>query len=183
MAQTRRSTARGLEQVPSRRLSAVPAEEAASAAARRGKRRGRIKYRIFTLGLGLDMTMLFLILVLLAVGLVMMFSASYAYAYYYYGNSYYFILRQGMFALVGVVLMLAISTFDYHQLHKLNLPIFAVSILLLLMVLVFKGTKLAPDKGGAVRWLNLGFVEFQPSEIAKFALILMFAHQIGRAHV
>lgn len=152
MAQTRRSTARGLEQVPSRRLSAVPAEEAASAAARRGKRRGRIKYRIFTLGLGLDMTMLFLILVLLAVGLVMMFSASYAYAYYYYGNSYYFILRQGMFALVGVVLMLAISTFDYHQLHKLNLPVFAVSILLLLMVLVFKGTKLAPNKGGAVRW-------------------------------
>lgn len=151
MAQTRRSTARGLEQVPSRRLSAVPAEEAASEAARRGKRRGRIKYRIFTLGLGLDMTMLFLILVLLAVGLVMMFSASYAYAYYYYGNSYYFILRQGMFALVGVVLMLAISTFDYHQLHKLNLPVFAVSILLLLMVLVFKGTKLAPNKGGAVR--------------------------------
>ena len=48
MAQTRRSTARGLEQVPSRRLSAVPAEEAASEAARRGKRRGRIKYRIFT---------------------------------------------------------------------------------------------------------------------------------------
>ena len=179
MAQTRRSTARGLEQVPSRRLSAVPAEEAASEAARRGKRRGRIKYRIFTLGLGLDMTMLFLILVLLAVGLVMMFSASYAYAYYYYGNSYYFILRQGMFALVGVVLMLAISTFDYHQLHKLNLPIFAVSILLLLMVLVFKGTKLAPNKGGAVRWLNLGFVEFQPSEIAKFALILMFAHLIA----
>ena len=179
MAQTRRSTARGLEQVPSRRLSAVPAEEAASAAARRGKRRGRIKYRIFTLGLGLDMTMLFLILVLLAVGLVMMFSASYAYAYYYYGNSYYFILRQGMFALVGVVLMLAISTFDYHQLHKLNLPVFAVSILLLLMVLVFKGTSLAPNKGGAVRWLNLGFVEFQPSEIAKFALILMFAHLIA----
>ena len=179
MAQTRRSTARGLEQVPSRRLSAVPAEEAASEAARRGKRRGRIKYRIFTLGLGLDMTMLFLILVLLAVGLVMMFSASYAYAYYYYGNSYYFILRQGMFALVGVVLMLAISTFDYHQLHKLNLPVFAVSILLLLMVLVFKGTKLAPNKGGAVRWLNLGFVEFQPSEIAKFALILMFAHLIA----
>ncbi len=66
-----------------------------------------------------------------------------------------------MFALVGVVLMLAISTFDYHQLHKLNLPVFAVSILLLLMVLVFKGHKIsAPNKGGAVRWLNLGFVEF-----------------------
>ena len=180
MAQTRRSTARGLEQVPSRRLSAVPAEEAASEAARRGKRRGRIKYRIFTLGLGLDMTMLFLILVLLAVGLVMMFSASYAYAYYYYGNSYYFILRQGMFALVGVVLMLAISTFDYHQLHKLNLPVFAVSILLLLMVLVFKGTKLAPNKGGAVRWLNLGFVEFQPSEIAKLTVIICFSYWVAR---
>ena len=180
MAQTRRSTARGLEQVPSRRLSAVPAEEAASEAARRGKRRGRIKYRIFTLGLGLDMTMLFLILVLLAVGLVMMFSASYAYAYYYYGNSYYFILRQGMFALVGVVLMLAISTFDYHQLHKLNLPVFAVSILL---PAVSSARDMRPIRPSSVprmvRWLNLGFVEFQPSEIAKFALILMFAHLIA----
>lgn len=76
------------------------------------------------------MPMLFLILVLLAVGLVMLFSASYAYAYYYYGNSYHFVLRQGMFAILGVVAMLLISTFDYHHLHKFNIIIFGIAVLL-----------------------------------------------------
>ncbi|MDD7645995.1 putative lipid II flippase FtsW [Anaeromassilibacillus senegalensis] len=178
MAHTGRSTARGLERVPRRMPVRVPADEAASAAARKVKRRERIRYKFFTLGLGLDMPMLFLILVLLAVGLVMLFSASYAYAYYYFGNSYHFVMRQGMFAIAGVVLMLLISTVDYHQLHKFNLLIFGISVVLLVMVLAFKGTAIAPVKGGANRWIDIG-VEFQPSEIAKFALILMFAHLIS----
>ncbi|MGN0479647.1 MAG: FtsW/RodA/SpoVE family cell cycle protein [Hominenteromicrobium sp.] len=179
MAHTGRSTARGLERVP-RRMTPVriPSDEAASSAARKVRRRERIRYKFFTLGLGLDMPMLFLILVLLAVGLVMLFSASYAYAYYYFGNSYHFVMRQGAFAIVGVVLMLLISTVDYHQLHKFNLPIFILAVVLLVMVLAFRGTAIAPIKGGANRWINIG-VEFQPSEIAKFALILMFAHLIS----
>ena len=170
MAQTRRVTTRGLR--------SIPADEAASASTRRVLRRQRIRYRIFTLGLGLDMPMLFIILVLMAFGLVMLFSASYANAYYRTGNSYAYVLRQGGFALAGIAAMLAISTVDYHQLHRLNVLIFFGTIALLLMVLVFKGTAIAPVKGGANRWLNLG-VEFQPSEIAKFSLILMFAHFIA----
>lgn len=170
MAQTRRVTTRGLR--------SIPADEAASASTRRVLRRQRIRYRIFTLGLGLDMPMLFIILVLMAFGLVMLFSASYANAYYRTGNSYAYVLRQGGFALAGIAAMLAISTVDYHQLHRLNVLIFFGTIALLLMVLVFKGTAIAPVKGGANRWLNLG-VEFQPSEIAKFSLILMFAHLIA----
>ena len=161
MAHTGRSTARGLERVPRRMPVRVPADEAASSAARKVKRRERIRYKFFTLGLGLDMPMLFLILVLLAVGLVMLFSASYAYAYYYFGNSYHFVMRQGMFAIAGVVLMLLISTVDYHQLHKFNLLIFGISVVLLVMVLAFKGTAIAPVKGGANRWIDIG-VEFQP---------------------
>ena len=156
MAQTRRSTARGLERIPRSAPVRIPDDEAASAAARKVRRRERIRYKLFTLGLGLDMPMLFLILVLLAVGLVMLFSASYAYAYYYYGNSYHFVMRQGMFAVLGVAAMLLISTFDYHHLHKFNIIIFGIAVVLLGMVL-----------------------EFQPSEIAKFALILMFAHFIA----
>lgn len=170
MAQTGRVTTRGLR--------SIPADEAASASTRRVLRRQRIRYRFFTLGLGLDMPMLFIILVLMAFGLVMLFSASYANAYYRTGNSYTYVLRQAGFAVAGIVAMLAISTVDYHQLHRLNVLIFFGTIALLLMVLVFRGTPIAPVKGGANRWINIG-VEFQPSEIAKFSLILMFAHFIA----
>lgn len=175
MAMTRRSTARGLERVPRRGPVRVPADEAAS---RRNRRRERIRYSFFALGSGLDMPMLFLIFVLLAFGLVMMFSSSYVYAYYYFGNSFHFVMRQGIFALLGVAVMLAISTIDYHQLHRFNLLIFGIAVLLLVMVLLFRGTAIAPVKGGANRWIKIG-VEFQPSEIAKFALILMFAHMVS----
>ncbi len=170
MAQTGRVTTRGLR--------SIPADEAASASTRRVLRRQRIRYRFFTLGLGLDMPMLFIILVLMAFGLVMLFSASYANAYYRTGSSYTYVLRQAGIAVAGIIAMLAISTVDYHQLHRLNVLIFFGTIALLLMVLVFKGTPIAPVKGGANRWINIG-IEFQPSEIAKFSLILMFAHFIA----
>ena len=81
--------------------------------------------------------MLFIILVLMAFGPVMLFSASYANAYYRTGNSYHYVLRQGIFALAGVVAMLAISTVDYHQLHRLNILIAGVSALLLVLVILF----------------------------------------------
>lgn len=171
MAASGRTTTRGLRR--------IPADEAASSNVRRVQRRERIRFRLFTLGLGLDMPMLFIILVLMAFGLVMLFSASYASAYYSQGNSYHYVARQGIFALLGVVAMLAISTFDYHHLHKFNILVFGISVALLLMVLVFRGTSIAPVKGGANRWINIAGIEFQPSEIAKFALILMFAHFIA----
>lgn len=173
MAQTNRTTTRGLQEIP----RGIPADEAA--AVRRVHRRERIRYRLFTLGLGLDMPMLFIILVLMAFGLVMLFSASYVYSYYQNdGNSYHYVLRQGAFALGGVFAMLMISTVDYHQLHRLNIIIFLGSVALLVMVLLFRGTSIAPVKGGANRWIRIG-IEFQPSEIAKFALILTFAHLIA----
>lgn len=169
---TAERTARGLRRVP-----AAPAETSPSVSQ---KKRKRIKYNIFAIGAGMDMPLFFLILILLAIGLVMLFSASYAYCYFYFGNSYFFIQRQAMFAIVGVVVMLVVSTFDYHHFHKLAWPIFAVAVLLLLMVLVFKGSAMVPNKNGAFRWINFGFVEFQPSEIAKFSMILVFAHMISQ---
>ena len=92
MAQTRRSTARGLEQVPKSPLSAARRRGGASAAARRGKRRGRIKYRIFHPCPWPDTTMLLFDPCAACRGLVMMFSASYAYAYYFITTetAYYF---------------------------------------------------------------------------------------------
>lgn len=137
-------------------------------------RRVRKKFRVFSARGGMDLPFLFLILVLLVIGLIMMFSASYAYAYYHYNDSYYFIKKQGVFALVGVTLMIAISYFDYHHLHKFAIPILLFSYMLLVLV------RLMPSKTGVHRWISLGPLgQFQPSEIAKFAIVLVFAHLIS----
>lgn len=148
----------------------------------KGRIRRQIKQRMFTLGMGLDLPLLILVCVLVAIGLVMLFSASYAYSYYNYGDSYMFIKRQGMFAVLGIIAMLVISTFNYHNFHKLAIPLFAVTVILLGFVLVFRGTSIAPLKGGeASRWINLFGFEFQPSEIAKFALVVILADILSKA--
>ncbi|WP_322200083.1 FtsW/RodA/SpoVE family cell cycle protein [Acutalibacter intestini] len=170
-------TARGLDQPP-RRAPRTPAAQPE----KRKRRRRKMKYALFSLGNGLDMPLFVFVMVLLAVGLVMLFSASYAVSYYSQGDSYFYISRQGAFAAFGVVAMLLISLFDYHRFHKLALPVAGVTVVLLVMVLVFGPLlhvkQIAPPEGVAYRWLNLG-VQFQPSEIAKFALILLFAHMIS----
>lgn len=158
-------------------------KDAQKAPERRHRRRRRIQYALFSLGNGLDMPLFVFIMVLLAVGLVMLFSASYANSYYYEKSSYHYIVRQGIFAAAGIAAMLLISTFDYHRFHALCLPIAGVSILFLLMVLFFGRLlhidAIAEPEGVAYRWLRFGPVQFQPSEIAKFALILIFAHMIS----
>ena len=146
-------------------------------------RRRKIKHSLFSLGYGLDMPLFVFVVVLLAVGLVMLYSASYADSYYNEGSSYYYIQRQGLFAIVGFVAMLFVSTFDYHRFHGLALLIYAVAIILLGAVLIFGRLlhmeSIAPSEGVAYRWLNLG-VQFQPSEVAKFAVITLCAHYISQ---
>ncbi len=174
-------TARGLRRVPSYRPPRAPQREAPPQ--ERERKRRPVRYKLFSLGAGLDMPLLIFILVLLAIGLVMLFSASYAYSYYYYGNSYFFISRQAAFAVFGVVAMLVISTFDYHHFHKLAVVIFCIAVFLLVFLLVCRYAhieSIARREGDATRWLDFGIVSFQPSEIAKFGLIVLFAHMISQ---
>ena len=174
-------TARGLRRVPSYRPPRTPQREAPPQ--ERERKRRPVRYKLFSLGAGLDMPLLIFILVLLAIGLVMLFSASYAYSYYYYGNSYFFISRQAAFAVFGVVAMLVISTFDYHHFHKLAVVIFCIAVFLLVFLLVCRYAhieSIARREGDATRWLDFGIVSFQPSEIAKFGLIVLFAHMISQ---
>lgn len=176
-------TARGLNRVP----SYIPDEEEQQPRPKqppRRRRRRRLRYSMFGLGEGIDMPLFVFIMVLLAIGLVMLFSASYADSYYREDNSYYYIIRQGGFAAFGLVAMFLISTFDYHNFHKLTMIVAGVTIVMLLAVLLFGRIlhmeSIAPSEGVAVRWLNIGPIQFQPSEIAKFAVILMFADMISR---
>lgn len=175
-------TARGLRRTPGYRQPESPRPRRQQPAEGASKRRP-MRYKLFSLGAGLDMPLLIFILVLLAIGLVMLFSASYANSYYLQGNSYYYISRQAVFAVFGVAAMLLISTFDYHSFHKLAIVIFGVSLFLLVFLLICRYAhieSIANWEGDATRWLNFGFVSFQPSEIAKFALIVLFAHMISR---
>lgn len=175
-------TARGLRRIPGYRQPEPPRPRRQQPAEGASKRRP-MRYKLFSLGAGLDMPLLIFILVLLAIGLVMLFSASYANSYYLQGNSYYYISRQAVFAIFGVAAMLLISTFDYHSFHKLAIVIFGVSLFLLVFLLICRYAhieSIANWEGDATRWLNFGFVSFQPSEIAKFALIVLFAHMISR---
>lgn len=124
----------------------------------------------------LDITFLSLVLILMTIGLVMLFSASYAYSYEYYGNSYKFITRQALFAVAGVAVMLFVSKIDYHFLRKFAWVIFFAVSLMLIVLLI------APPmlKGMDVkRWLVIGPINFQPSELAKFAIVLLFSSLIA----
>ncbi|MBQ8289183.1 MAG: cell division protein FtsW [Clostridia bacterium] len=125
-----------------------------------------------------DRPLFVIVMLLLCFGSVMVFSASYAYAYSDKGDSSFYIRKQLVFALIGVLGMWGISKIHYKVIQKLTPVIFLGAGALLVMVLVI-GT----SEDSAKRWINLGFISFQPSEIAKFALVLMiawFAHKYRR---
>lgn len=137
------------------------------------KRKGRL--RLFSFANGFDMPFFILLLVVLAVGLVCLFSASFAYSYYRNGgDSYYYIKRQLIYAVVGVIIMIGVSFVDYHALRRFAVPIMLGSWGLLGLVM------LLPEIQNVHRWIRLGPISIQPSEIAKFAIILLFAHLISR---
>ncbi|MGI6279356.1 MAG: putative lipid II flippase FtsW [Acutalibacteraceae bacterium] len=124
----------------------------------------------------LDITFLSITLILLTTGLVMLFSASYAYSLEYYGSSYRFITRQAVLGVVGVVVMLIVSKIDYHFWRKFAWLIFILSTVLLIVLLAIPPMVSGMD---VKRWIVVGPLNFQPSEIAKFSIILLFSSLIA----
>lgn len=123
-----------------------------------------------------DIVFLSLVLILLTIGLIMLFSASYAYSFERYGNSYRFISRQALLGGVGLVIMYVLSRIDYHIFRKWSWVIFAVTMAVLILLLILPPMVEDMD---VKRWLVIGPINFQPSEIAKFAVILLFSHLIA----
>lgn len=121
----------------------------------------------------MDVPLLALTLLLVAIGLVMMFSASYARAYNDTGNSAHYFVRQTIYAGVGLVFMLLAARLNYFVWYRLSLLIMAGAVFLLLLVPI-----IGVEHNGAKRWLNLG-IEFQPSEVAKIAMIIFFASMMA----
>lgn len=121
----------------------------------------------------MDITFFLFTLALLGMGLIMLFSSSYAYALYYYGDSYIFIKNQLLFSVLGVAAMLFISYIDYHILHRFALIVY-IGVIGLLIFALF-----SPPIKGTHRWIELFGIQFQPSEIAKFGVVLILAHVIS----
>ena len=111
-------------------------------------------------------------IILCLFGLVMIYSASYYSALSRYGDSFYFVKKQLGGFVVGLVLCVFASRFDYHKFYKLRWWIIGLSILLLVLVFVpFIGI----SSNGARRWVGIGPISIQSSEIAKFGFVIFAA--------
>lgn len=126
---------------------------------------------------GVDAPMVVIILVMLVFGIIMMFSAGYAWAIAENLPGDYYFKRQCMMAGIGLVGMFGLSFLDYHFFQKQWVVTGAYFGALVLMILCFV-PGIATPHNGANRWITVG-VEFQPSEIAKIALVLLFAYWIS----
>lgn len=127
--------------------------------------------------LNYDVMLLFPVLFLVGIGIVLVFSASSALALKKFGTDSYFLKKQALFALLGVVALVICRHFPYRFLRYLAYP-------LLILALVFLAAIHIPEfgysAGGAIRWFRFKSFTFQPSEFARFAMIIYLAYSMSR---
>ncbi|HXN83123.1 MAG TPA: putative lipid II flippase FtsW [Myxococcales bacterium] len=139
-----------------------------AAAAARGEQRLALRYDPWLLGAALVLAMF---------GVVMVYSASAVYASARLGDGLWFFKRQALGAAAGLAALLLAMKLGYRRIEKLAVPLLLLSLVLLVLVLV---PGLGVVAGGARRWLRVGSLSFQPSELAKVALVLWLARSLAR---
>lgn len=124
----------------------------------------------------MDFSLFIAIAIISAFGLVMVFSSSYYYAQDKgLDNGFYYLKNQAMWLAIGMVCMIALSHFDYRNWDKMRV-IALVGVIVLMLAVVLFGV----ERNGATRWLEIGPLSFQPSELAKFVLIVYMASFMAR---
>lgn len=126
----------------------------------------------------MDYPFLIILMSLLALGIIMMFSASYAWAISEGLDGAYYAKKQMAMAAVGIVLMLITARFDYHFYRKPIIVFGVFGIAIVLMILCRIGPFTDPHNY-SYRWVKFGPLSFQPSEVMKFAVILLFSYLIS----
>ncbi len=124
-----------------------------------------------------DRQLLFAVLLLVGIGIVMVYSASSALALKKYGSGFYFLKKQALFSLIGMVALVAFSHIPFRIYRALTYPILFASLGLLVAVLV-SGAGL--EAGGSLRWMRLGPLTFQPVETARLALVIYMAYSLSK---
>lgn len=154
--------------------------QAAARSKRETKQQGKKRSDFWAVG-KIDLPFFLLVIIILTLGLVMLFSASYTYAYYNCGgDSAYFFKRQLLWSLIGVAAMLLVSKvrYDYFKLFAIPTLLLAGGLLVLVLIL----PPMVASKPDFQRWIVIGPLQFQPSEIAKMAIILFCAWSMDKNH-
>lgn len=125
-----------------------------------------------------DSVIFYTTMTLVFIGIIMVFSASFVQSSFKHNDSYYFLKRNAIYATLGFISMMVISNIDYKFWKENAKAIGIVSVILLLLVLTPLGIK----ANGARRWLGFGAFTIQPSEIAKFATIIITAKLIEKRY-
>ncbi len=117
-----------------------------------------------------------IVLIIVSIGLLMVYSASNIWAQYKFDDSFYYIKRQGLFAVIGIIGMFVVSNIDYHVYEKHYKKLLLGTLLLLILVLI---PGIGSVRGGSRSWFNFGIISLQPSELFKLAMIIYAAHYIS----
>lgn len=120
-----------------------------------------------------------IVLALVCFGCLMVYSASFYSANYHYGNKYFFLIKQIIGVVMGICAMIFFIFFDYHLLAKYKWWIVGITFVLLALVFI---PGLGMESYGAKRWVSLLGFSIQPSEIAKFALVIFVAAYMSENH-
>ena len=124
-----------------------------------------------------DPILLISVLLLLGIGLVAVYSASSILAEARFGDHYFYLKRQAVYCLFGILLMIAAKNINYLVYRKLVYFFLGLSLLLLVLLLI---PGLGFKVGGAQRWFRLGFISLQPSEAAKLSLAIFMAYSMSK---
>jgi len=124
-----------------------------------------------------DIALLFPVLFLVGIGIVMVYSASSALALKKFGTSYYFLKKQSIFALLGLVVLVISCHVPYRIFRSLTYPLLILAIIFLVAILI---SGFGYSAGGAKRWFRITIFTFQPSEFARFALVIYLAYSMSK---
>ena len=124
-----------------------------------------------------DIGLLFPVLFLVGIGIVMVYSASSAVALQRFGSDYLFLEKQAVFALIGLVGLVVCRNLPYRWYRLLTYPLLALSLIFLIAI---QFTDYGITAGGAARWLRFGSLSFQPSELARLALVIFLAYSLDK---
>lgn len=119
------------------------------------------------------------VLILSIFGLIMIYSSSYIWAEYKFNDAYKYVKQQGLFLIVGTILMYYISKIDYHIYEKKAMKIFGICIVLLILVLI---PGIGSVRNGSRSWFGIGSFGIQPSEFAKLSLIILTSRYLSKSN-